>query len=144
MNKKSSAISFSILIMLIVLGVLLGFTSYYIDQAAIKPIVLMKDSEVNMKCFLVLLRNTKGYINIGEVAPSDTYRSKLLNTYSISYSYSSFEPSSTLNTLGYSGIFMGNEEEFRNLISNVLSEFKIQCYMRSYGPVQKGFIAIYK
>jgi hypothetical protein len=142
MNTKSSAITFSILIILIVLGVLLGFTSFYIDQATIRPIVLMKDSEVEMKCFLMLIRNVNGYLRKGENPPSNSLRSSLLSNYNIQSDAVQLKETQNLEDLGYKGIFIGNESIFKNFLS--YSEHSVECYIRSYGPVEKGFIAIYK
>jgi hypothetical protein len=140
--KKSSAITFSILIMLVALGALLGFTSFYIDQATIQPIISMKDSEVSLKCFMTLVRLGNGkYLRMGETVPQDSLRSKLVTTYNlqdsamiINYDY--------LQALGYSGVFSGNEEEFIEFLKS--DEYSAQCYIRSYGPVERGFVAIYK
>jgi hypothetical protein len=142
MNKKSSAITFSILILLLVLGVLLGFTAMYVDQVAIRPIILMRDSEVNMKCFLTLLRiQGNDYIRMGETLPKNSLREKLMATYNIENEIGISKEYKNLEILGYSGVYMGNDADFREKLSG--NDITFECYMRSYGPVQKGFIAIY-
>ncbi|MFA5333725.1 MAG: hypothetical protein WC376_04490 [Candidatus Nanoarchaeia archaeon] len=142
MNKNSSAISFSILILLLVLGVLLGFTAMYVDQATVRPIILMRDSEVDMRCFLTLIRiQGNDYIRTGQTPPENSLRQKLLDTYNISGTASSTKEYKNLELLGYKGVYVGNEAEFRNELSS--SDKLFYCYLRSYGPVEKGFIAIY-
>jgi hypothetical protein len=142
MNKKASAITFSILILLLVLGVMLGFTSMYVDQATVKPIILMKDSEVNMKCFLTLLRiEGNDYIRLGETPPSGSKREKLIQNYNLDSNLNTTKEYDNLITLGYSGVFIGNEASFRKELSS--GDITMECYIRSYGPVEQGFIAIY-
>jgi len=139
-NHKSSAITFSILILLIVMGTMLALSSFFIDQATVRPIILMRDSEVNMRCFLTLLNiESNNYIRTGQNPPDETLRQRLLNTYGISQESAQSKEYLNIQRLGYSGVISANDAEFRR----ALSQKNIECYIRSYGPVDRGFVAIY-
>ena len=144
--RKTSAITFSVLIMLVVLAVLLGLTAFFIDQSVVYPLVLMQDTEVTLKCFLSLINlNSQGYIRQGEVPPEfpeNSLRNELLKVYNIEEVVTTKKDDSKLQILGYSGIFTGNYAEFLDLMQD--ANFKIMCYTRSFGPANKGYIAIYR
>jgi hypothetical protein len=140
MNKKSSAITFSILILLIAMGTMLALSSFFIDQATVRPIILMRDSEVNMRCFLILLNiESNNYIRTGQNPPDESLRQRLLDTYGIGQEAAQSKEYLNIQRLGYSGVLSANDAEFRQ----ELSQKNIECYIRSYGPVERGFVAIY-
>ncbi|MDD2679139.1 MAG: hypothetical protein PHS81_04620 [Candidatus Nanoarchaeia archaeon] len=139
--KKSSAITISILILLLALAVLLGLTAFFVDQSVVYPLVLMMDSEINLKCFLSLINlNNQGYIREGETAPAGTLRKELVLLYNIDESMKKAQNYNIAMELGYSGVFTGNEEEFQRLRA---SGARIRCYTRSFGPAKTGYIALY-
>ncbi|MDD4353771.1 MAG: hypothetical protein PHN56_04925 [Candidatus Nanoarchaeia archaeon] len=138
--KKSSALTISIIIMLVALAVLLGLTAFFVDQSVIYPLVLMEDSDVNLRCFLSLKNFNTGYIRQVNNPPSGTLREKILSTYDISTGSALVINYPSLQSIGYSGIFSGNNEQFRQK----LAQGVIVCYTRSFGPDYDGFLALYK
>jgi len=142
MNKKTSSITVSILIMLVVLAVLLSLTAFFVDQAVIFPLVLMKDTDVNLRCFLSLKNFNTGYVRQTQILPNGSLRQKLESTYNLTKESSSITMDDSLISLGYSGIFSGNEESFRAMLTD--DRYVVTCYTRSFGPVYNGFIALYR
>lgn len=126
--------------MLVALAVLLGLTAFFVDQSVIYPLILMQDSDVNLRCFLSLKNFNTGYIRQTISPEIGTLRSKLLSTYNISTGESVTIDYPNLKSLGYSGVFSGNTESF----THKLREGVIVCYTRSFGPAFNGFLALYR
>ena len=138
--KKSSAITISIIIMLLALAILLGMAAFFIDQSVVYPLVLMIDSDVNLRCYLSLIRVSQSYIRASDIPQEGTLREKLLTSYNIDENIKESMDNEYLTRLGYSGIFFGDEAEFRTFRNNN----QIMCYARSFGPARQGYIALYK
>ncbi|MBN1923318.1 MAG: hypothetical protein JW791_00985 [Nanoarchaeota archaeon] len=146
--RKASAITLSIFIMMIMLAVLLGYTAFYVDQVTVRPVVLMRDSEVSLKCFLVLNSIIGGeYVREGEPVDEGTLKSDLLQTYQLVNQQEFFmsdnqEEYEELLELVYgpSEIIVNNERVFMQILREGAPA---ACLVRLYGPVRTGFAGLY-
>ncbi|VVB74309.1 Uncharacterised protein [Candidatus Tiddalikarchaeum anstoanum] len=100
--RKGSAITLSIFIMMIVLGSLLAYTAFYVDQVMLRPVVQMYDSETDLKCFFIISNIVGGeYLRDGEPVPSGSLRSELNDLYGLRNG---------------KGAYLGDREEFFNKV----------------------------
>lgn len=149
-NRKASAITISIFIMMIVLAVLLGYTAFYIDQVMIRPVVMMVDAEVNLRCFFMLSSIIGGeYVRDGEAVPEGSMRHELLKTYGLTNTqegaylkkYADIYNESLSLMFGQSELIVRNEEVFWQTV--YFHDLPVQCYMTVYGPIRTGTAGIF-
>ncbi|PIU63459.1 hypothetical protein COS83_00545 [archaeon CG07_land_8_20_14_0_80_38_8] len=148
--KKASAITLDIFIMMIMLAVLLGFTAYYVDQITVRPVVLMIDSEVNLRCFFVLSQIASSeYVREGEPVPDNSLRMELLKTYGLSNSqekayFGTYQDTyeESLNLMyGDSKIIVRNDDVFWTTVQ--AHSIPVACSMNVFGPVRTGTAGLF-
>jgi hypothetical protein len=147
--KKASSITLSIFIMMIVLGVLLAYTAFYIDQVTLRPVVQMQDAEVDLKCFFVLSNIVKSeYLRESEPVPVGSLREQLIDLYGLKGVESVYLGANQelfnnilLSQYGKSEVVVAEEEIFWNTIS--VKGLPLECYMRVYGPVRMGATGLF-
>ncbi len=147
MMRKASAITLSIFIMMIVLAVLLGYTAYYVDQVVIRPVVLMQDAEVGLKCFFALSNIIGGeYVREGEPVPEGSLRSDLMESYQISNvqelylgDYQDIYEESLALMYGDAEVIIRNDQVFWQAVRSI----PVTCYLSVYGPVRIGTAGLF-
>lgn len=147
--KKASAITLSIIIMMLVLAALLAYTAFYIDEVTLRPVVEMQSTESDLRCFLIL-SNIIGsnYLRDSEPVPNGSLRQELIRFYGLN---------------NVERVNLGDREElFRNVLliqygnsETVIAEEEIfwsalnrynipfECYTRVYGPIRIGIAALF-
>lgn len=148
--KKASAITLSIIIMMLMLAALLGYTAFYIDQVTLKPVVLMQDTEVSLRCFFIL-SNVVGneYLRDGEVPESNTLRERLVvQTYAVQgqpqdYFGEHVEPFYDIleSLFGNSEFATAQKNVFWTTVQQ--RNLPVSCYMNVFGPVRMGTTGLF-
>jgi hypothetical protein len=149
-SRKASAITISIFIMMILLAVLLGYTAFYIDQVTIRPVVMMIDSEISLKCFFVLSSIMGGeYVRDGEPVPEDSMRHELLKTYGLQNAqeaavlkkYADVYNESLNLMYGGAELIVRNEEVFWQTV--FFHNLPVECFTTVYGPIRTGTAGLF-
>lgn len=155
MNNKANAITLDILIMLVILAVVLGFTSFYIDQVMLRPIIQMNDQEASLKCSLLLSQLLKGgYLRQGEIVDSDSLKESLIQTYNVTNEnninfgrYTENYQEALKALYGKDAVLIIESEYLFNLVAGKNNLFGKQfspvCYTMVYGPINTGVAAIF-
>ena len=149
MNKKLNAITLDILIMLILLAIVLGFTSFYIDQVMVRPVLQMNDQDTSLKCSFLLSQLLKaGYLREGEMPKQGTLKKSLLNTYNVTNEnninfgrFNNQYDQAVKAVYGNNAILIvTNTYIFNKLINKGFSPY---CYEIVYGPITTGIAGIF-
>ncbi len=154
MNRKASAITLGIIVMMLMLVVTLGYTAFFVEQTVVRPIVRVSDQETSLKCFF-MLTNVLGsdYLRDGEIPAEGTLRHRLVSdTYEIS-PYQDYVYGDKMKTykkplesqFGNVELVTYDKEILKlALNSRFLEDYSLLCFMDVYGPVNTGVSAMFR
>lgn len=153
--KKANAITMDILIMMLMLAVVLGFTSFYVDQVMLRPIIQMNDMGTSLKCSFLLAQLLEGgYLREGNIPEQETLKESLKNTYNITNTHNvnfgkytdSYEQIIKIMYGPNAVLIMESTYLFNKVAgSNNLfgKRFTPVCYAMVYGPINTGVAGIF-
>jgi len=143
--RKASGITLSVFVMLCVLALLLGLTSFYIDRVSVNPIVVMHDSEVSLKCHFVL-SNAVGseYSRQSDIISEDSLKYNLTQTYGLDdvqqFDYGTLEESFK------EALSLTYEDTDINILTNTeyIRIGNFICSIELYGPSSSSIAGLSK
>ncbi len=147
--RKSSAITLTTLVIVVVLTILLTYTAYYINSIMLKPVVNMQSEENSLRCYFVLSNLVGGdYFRLSSPPPENSLREKLVNFYNISISqdpynslyHSEFERALTLS-YGDAEIVIARDKAFWTAVK--AEGLSPECTIEIYGPFYSGVAGLF-
>ncbi len=147
--RKSSAITLTTLMIVVVLTILLTYTAYYVNSIMLKPVVNMQSAENSLRCYFILSNIVGGdYFRLSLPPPEGSLRQKLVDFYDIpvmqdSYNslyHSEFERALTLS-YGDAEIVIARYKPFWTAVK--VEGLNPECTVEIYGPFYSGVAGLF-